>query len=1035
MARGARKAGKAKTVESLKHKSARRRNIPTAETQSFLADEEQAPTTLRYPRNSDLDPQLVWRGKDAEDDAEALSVDAVPIYIQEKIHPQAIIADLQRRSRAAREARRDRGEAQGEDAQFGFDAFWSDFNGLEDREAEFEFYAHDRSWTNRMILGDSLLVMASLAEKEALRGQVQCIYFDPPYGIKFNSNWQVSTKSRDVKDGKLDQVAREPEVVKAFRDTWSDGINSYLSYLRDRLTAARELLAESGSIFFQIGDENAHMVRALMDEVFGRMNFISQITFVKTGGQTTKHIAGVSDHIIWYAKKFDDVKFRKVLIEKQLEDDKSGVYRCIFDEYFNVIRLSNVDLHNASSDRVFRLDNALSQRPPGDFPVHYKGRVFRPGRGYWKSSEEGMNRLCRAGRINDARNSLTYIRYLKDFPAKEISNVWTDMGSGSFTEEKIYVVQSAAKLIQRCLLMTTDPGDLVLDPTCGSGTTAYVAEQWGRRWITIDTSRVALALTRQRLMAARFTYYLLQDSLDGAEREGELTGQAPIRGPFGSRIRQGFVYGRVPHITLKSIANNVEIDTIWDTWKETLDSLRAMLNESLEKAWQEWEIPRYAAWPWSDKATKAHGEALTAKREMTAQLDAAQGLGGPMAGNLKAVRENWNATAAKALKALNAETGESFTLDSLPEVPGEPWSEEAAKLHTQWWEARRARQGEIDASIARNAETEYLYDRPYEDKSKVRVAGPFTVESLSPHRMLSPDEDSDEMLAALREEAEEDGRELLPRSRTVKPDGEDAPRGDDDFVRVVLDNLKRAGVQNTKKDERLTFTELKPWAGGRHVHAEGRYEESGKERRAAVFIGPEYGTVSWAMVREAAREAVELFDTLIVCGFAFEPQLNEDKFQSLGRLTVLKARMNQDLHMADRLRSTGAGNLFVVFGEPDIDWRRRDDGLLEVEIRGLDVFDPTTGEVRASPLDDIACWFLDTDYSGDSFFVRHAYFLGGNDPYQRLKTTLKAEIDEEAWESLYSPISAPFPVPESGRIAVKVINHYGDEVMKVYDVA
>ena len=661
---------------------------------------------------------------------------------------------------------------------------------------------------------------------------------------------------------------------------------------------------------------------------------------------------------------------------------------------------------------------------------------------HWKAQHpDGVQRLKRADRIAlPTKNSIAYVRYLRDFPVQSMSNVWTDTQTGAFTDEKIYVVQTNTKVVERCILMTTDPGDLVLDPTCGSGTTAYVAEQWGRRWITIDTSRVALALARQRLMAARYPYFLLQDSPEGAVKEGQLSGRPPADGPFGNRVRSGFVYERVPHITLKSIANNAEIDTIWERWQETLAPLREALNKDLEQAWEEWEIPGHAAWPWSDKAMKAHAEALSARAEMEAELQAAQGLGGGMAGHLKAVREKWNAQADKALKTLAAESGQSCTLDTLPEVPGEPWPERATELHKQWWEARRTRQAEIDASIARNAEVEYLYDRPSEDRGKVRVAGPFTVESLSPHRVLAPDEESDELLAAIREEAEQAGRPLPERTKSerigsARPQGpaEASHNSDDDFVRVVLDNLKKAGVQNTRKGERLVFTELKPWPGGRQVHAEGRYEEKGGGKRAAVFIGPEYGTVSWAMVREAAREAVELFDTLVVCGFAFEPQVNEEKTSTLGRLTVLKARINQDLHMAGQLKA-GAGNLFVVFGEPDIKVQTRDDGQVQVEILGLDIFDPTTGEVRASPLDDIACWFLDTDYSGESFFVRHAYFLGGNDPYQKLKSTLKAEIDEDAWASLYSPVSAPFARPSSGRIAVKVINHYGDEVMKIYDV-
>jgi len=1052
MTKSPKKPAPKKSVDALKHTGeAKRRHIPTAETQSFVAEAEQRPTPVLYPRNQDLDPQLVWRGKDAEDAAGALTVDSVPIYIQEKVHPHAIVEDLKRRSDAVKEERRARGEAKDEEeAQFGFDAFWSDFNGLDDPDAEFEFYDHERNWTNRMILGDSLMVMTSLAEKEALKGQVQCIYFDPPYGIKFNSNWQVSTKSTSVGDKKVD-IAREPEVVKAFRDTWSDGINTYLSYLRDRLTVARDLLTDSGSIFVQIGDENVHLVRAVLDESFGADNFVAQVIFMKTTGKASGSIDNTYDVILWYGKNRDGLKYNKLYFRRNFVEDQN--FRYLFDRFGSFYPLPErlkLDPRTAWEEGwLARLNPLTSQSASSTtlFTYEYCDQKFKPSKGGWKTNIQGMRRIHSASRLAFSGKTLGFIRCFEDFPYQGYGDIWSDTRQSGFGDGKLYVVQTGTRIIERCLLMATDPGDLVLDPTCGSGTTAYVAEQWGRRWITVDTSRVALALARQRLMAGRFPYYLLQDSKEGAEKEAELTGKPPADGPFARKVRQGFVYERVPHITLKSIANNAEIDEIWERWQETLEPLREALNQELEQAWEEWEIPRHPVWPWSDKAAKAHGTALAAKTELAAEMEAAQGMGGGFAGDLGAVRRKYAEKAGTALSTIEAETGERFTLETLPDVPGDPWPEEAADLHRQWWEARRARQAEIDASIARNADVEFLYDRPYEDKRKVRVSGPFTVESLSPHRVLSADEDDPELLEAIAAEAEEAGRPLPERTKSARaPEpaaASTAAEGEDDFVRVVLENLKKAGVQNTRKGERLTFTELKPWAGGRAIHAEGRYregakegeEESGTERRAAVFIGPEYGTVSWAMVRDAAREAVELFDTLIVCGFAFEPQINDAKMQSLGKLTVLKARMNQDLHMAEQLRNTGAGNLFVVFGEPDIKVESDEAaGTVTVEILGLDVFDPTSGEVRASPIEDIACWFVDTDYNGDSFFVRHAYFLGGNDPYQKLKTTLKAEIDEEAWASLYSPQSRPFPKPQSGRIAVKVINHYGDEVMKVYDV-
>lgn len=488
--------------------------------------------------------------------------------------------------------------------------------------------------------------------------------------------------------------------------------------------------------------------------------------------------------------------------------------------------------------------------------------------------------------------------------------------------------------------MATDPGDLVLDPTCGSGTTAYVAEQWGRRWITIDTSRVALALARTRLMGARYPFYLLADSQEGQKKEAEITRSAISTQPTRGNIRHGFVYERVPHITLKSIANNAEIDVIYDKWQSTLEPLRAALNAQLGQNWEEWEIPREAK-------------------------------------------------------------------------PG--WSAEATQLHAQWWQARIARQKEIDASIAAKAEFEYLYDKPYEDKRKVRVAGPFTVESLSPHRTLGVDED-DNLIDPLAVQESKAGY-----------------GGERTFEQMILENLKSAGVQQAHKEDKINFTSLTGWPGDL-ICAEGRYQEGERERRAGIFIGPEFGTVQRADLVQAARECADAgFDVLIACAFNFEAHTTD--FNKLGGIPVLKARMNADLHMAEDLKNTGKGNLFVVFGEPDIDLLPVDNGQIQVRINGVDVFHPSTGEVRSDGAEGIACWFIDTDYNEESFFVRHAYFLGANDPYKALKTTLKAEINAEAWESLNSDTSRPFPKPTSGRIAVKVINHLGDEVMKVFRVA
>jgi adenine-specific DNA-methyltransferase len=914
-----------KSVEAIKHDEAKRKNIPTAEYQSVVQKADQNPLRVAYERrNRDLDPQLVWRGKDEKDWSD-LVVHAPPLYIQEKVHPKALLDDLLRQSK----------EAQHAAGNLTADLF-ADFNGIPKGADKTEFYQHDQNWSNRMILGDSLQVMASLAEREGLRGKVQCIYFDPPYGIKFNSNFQWSTTSRDVKDGNTDHITREPEQVKAFRDTWRDGIHSYLTYLRDRLTVARDLLTESGSIFVQIGDENVHRVRAVLDEVFGETNLVSEITVAKTSSATSDHLAGVADYILFFAKNKAALKYRQPLREKSIGGDGASAYVFVEDEKGFRRRInSEADLSDDSL-RPYRLSDLRSSRPPGSFPVTINGKTYIPQRGYWKTGEPGFAKLDKANRVVGTASTLNYIRYLGDYPAFPLNNVWTDLSSSVGTD-KVYVVQTGSKIVERCLLMATDPGDLVLDPTCGSGTTATVAEQWGRRWITIDTSRVALALARARIMGSRYPFFILADSRDGQIKEAEVTRTIPSSLPVHGNIRHGFVYERVPHITLKSIANNAEIEVIWDKWQAQLEPLREKLNKAIKKDLPEWEIPREADAKWSDAAKKSHAD---------------------------------------------------------------------------WWKARIDRQTEIDKSIAAKAEFAFLYDKPYEDKKKVRVAGPFTVESLSPHRVLGVDE-NDELIDSLKESSAGYGEKQS-------------------FPQMILENLKTSGVQQAHKEDRITFTALTAWPGDL-VCAEGRYLEGDKEKRAAIFIGAEFGTVQRADLVEAAKEAGDAdFDVLIACAFNYDSHATE--FSKLGRIPVLKARMNADLHMAGDLKNTGNGNLFIIFGEPDIDLLNEKDGQIRVKVNGVDVFHPNTGEVHSDNADGIACWFVDTDYNEESFFVRHAYFLGANDPYSALKTTLKAEINADAWATLNSDTSRPFPKPKSGRIAVKVINHLGDEVMKVFKV-
>ncbi len=763
-------------------------------------------------------------------------------------------------------------------------------------------------------------------------------------------------------------MTRQPEQVKAFRDTWELGIHSYLAYLRDRLTVARDLLTETGSVFVQISDENLHLVRCLLDEVFGSEHFCLMITYQKTGGIPGKLIAPTMDYIIWYAKNKDIVKFRPLFLQRETGDTSLDRYDQVETDNGIERRINSEEFVNPNSiqGKRFQLTSLFSEgtSPRGEPSFEFQGKIYVPSSGkHWTTRLEGLERLAKADRIRIMGTVLRYKRYLDDLSVKMITDRWDSIQLGA---PRVYVVQTSLLAIQRCLLMTTDPGDLVLDPTCGSGTTAYVAEQWGRRWITVDTSRVALALARTRLMSARYPYYLLADSPAGLKKEAELrqkeltkdlTGFGNLSGlpPTEGDLRKGFVYRRVPHIMLKDIANNQEIDAIHAKWQAQLEPILKDLAglgnlPGLNPGWQTWDLPR---------------------------------------------------------------------------DPGPDWPPAAQKLLAQYWQFRRQRQAEIEASISRQAEQEILYDQPFEDKSTVRVTGPFSVESLSPHRVLSP-------------------AQPLPDSERQAKTEADAGQ----FESMILDNLRKAGVQNTKKGERLKFDRLE-LSAGEYLQAEGDYTETptppsppstgglgGGKKRVAVAIGPEFGTVGKQLLQAAAREAVRGlgYDLLLVCGFAFDPDVSEEAKQ-MGRLTVLPVRMNPDLSMGDTLlKKTGSGNLFMIFGEPDVTVSRTPASQVVVELKGLDIYDPTTGQIRNSSLDDIARWFIDTAYNGQSFFVRHAYFTRAGEPYDQLKRALRADINEDAWAALYRPISLPFDPPTTGQIAVKVINHYGDEALKVFEV-
>jgi len=873
-------------VEATRHKD-KRLNNPTSQLSDFVDETEKA-LPLLYPRDPSIDPQLVWQGKDQLDISD-LEVAVRPIYIQEKIDPRAIVEKLRDTAPP--------GEAEPEMTLF------QDFDAVEGFDT-LEFYEHENNWSNRLILGDALEVMASLAEKESLRGKVQMVYMDPPYGVKFGSNWQVSTAKREVKDGK--DVTREPEVVKAFRDTWQDGIHTYLGYLRDRMAVAHDLLTESGSIFVQISDTNMHLVRSVLDEVFGAANFVSQIAFQTTSGFATRTISTLGDYLLWYAKDADQLKVRKLYEPQSLVLGSGNARWALLPDgtYRGVTK--------AEQRGEAVLPEGARLYFPGDMqaqgaasepqPFEFEGKTYSPlTNSHWKASyPDGLDRLAVAKRIHVAKNSLRYRRSHTDFPYQQRGNIWTDTITGNFTEDKVYVVQTSTKVVERCLLLCTDPGDLVFDPTCGSGTTALMAERHGRRWITTDTSRVAVAIARSRLMSTLHPYYYLLDSQEGAAQEAALSGgDEALTGPFSQDVRKGFVYRRAGRITLASIARNEAI----------VDGL-------------------------SDE--------------------------------------------------------------------------------------------EIERLTQQAAEQTYFWDQPLEDPTKVRVSGRFTVESLSPHTALDASSEDAASTAASNGSAEAG------------------------FEKTVLENLQTSGVKNSFKGEALVFTSLDPHPG-QWIQATGEYEDAeGTSRRVAVSIGPRQGTVSSLQVKEAAKEAAKGigYDVLLVLGFAFDAQMGEKakaiegefatagSERKVGGMRILPVRMNLDLTMGDGvLKKTKNANLFNVFGEPDLDISTTPDGVV-VTLNGLDVYDPQKNELRPASTDEIACWFIDTEYDGESFFVRHAYFTGADSKkqFQRLADALKADINEEAWSSLYRTTSLPFAKPSTNKIAVKVINHHGDEVLQIYDV-
>jgi adenine-specific DNA-methyltransferase len=877
-------------------------------------------------------PYLTWTGK-AE--RTSFEVDTVSLHVHERVDPATILASVRKRLK---------GEKGPREIPQQPDLFTAPFENLPLRQA-LDFYKHEKDWSNRLIAGDSLLVMNSLLHKESMAGRVQMIYIDPPYGIKYGSNFQPFTNKRDVKDGSDADLTQEPEMIKAFRDTWELGIHSYLTYLRDRLMLARELLTESGSVFVQISDENLHHVREMMDETFGVDNFISNIAFAKTSGQTSELVSNVADYIVWYGKSKSHIKFRTLYSEKVVGGAGGGAY--------SKLRLSNGADRRLTKDektgaieipdgsKVYRISDFTSQKPPGFFPVPYRAKDYTPNKGYWKTHLDGFRRLSQASRVEASTTLIYYVRFHEDFPVFPITNYWGDTGVAGFTSDKRYVVETSEKVLERCLLMTTDPGDLVLDPTCGSGTTAFVAEKWGRRWITCDTSRVAITLAKQRLMTASFDYYALRYPQEG--------------------LKGGFEYVTVPHITLKSIANNPDIDTIYEEAHpkiaKALDNLHAALAANPPKP-----------------------------------LKPAQG-----------VRKG---------KPVDFSKGDTLHEWEVPFDWPEDWPGAVRKPFDAFHAARQAMQRRMDQSIADHAELETLYDNPRIDDTKLRITGPFSVEAVPSPTVIS----------------------LEDSNQSSEPDATIARSGETSRQALWRDELMKTGIRG-KGGQTLRFAEIETVPGLRHIHASATVADTGD--RALVSFGPQYAALEQRQVESALKEAEQLRPApkfVLFCGFAFDPEAAKDIDEiKWPGVTLLKAQMNPDLLTADLKKKRANNESFWLMGQPDVDLRKRDDGLWEVEVNGFDYFDTRSGELVSGGKGKIAVWALDPNYDQRSVLPQQVFFpmAGDKEGWNRLRKTIRAELDEDLLPQFHGTVSLPFEAGENRRAAVKIVDDRGIESLKI----
>jgi len=981
-----RPANTRRPIAAYEHRGKERVNNPPVGLVTPETDPDAGQKKKRYAYDPHLDPQLVWAGKAEHTSFE---VPTVSLHVHERIDPRTIIEAVRKRN------------GNGQALQLGL---FEEERKEPLREA-IEFYRHKHGWTNRLIAGDSLLVMNSLLEKEGMAGKVQMIYIDPPYGIRYGSNFQPFVNKRDVKDGKDEDLTSEPEQIRAFRDTWELGIHSYLTYLRDRLLLARELLHESGSIFVQIGDENVHHVRELMDEVFGAGNFLALITFTTSVPLGATYMPGVTNYLLWYAKDVKLTKFRRLYVDKEIGGGTAYSSVELPDgtrRGMTTREQENPSLLPEGCRYFFNLSllsAGTTQSCVYDF--EFAGRKFSPGGGRsWKTTQDGMRRLGWANRIFIAGNTPRYVLYADDYPVSELTNNWTDTAGAT---DKVYIVQTMAKVIQRCLLMTTDPGDLVFDPTCGSGTTAYVAEQWGRRWITCDTSRVAITLARQRLMTAVFDYYELAHPEEG--------------------VGSGFKYKTVPHVTLKSIANNPEIDGIYARRHPAVEKALAELNAALKHP--------------SPTGRGARGEGYPRFKVTT----------GGRAGQFVDF-------AAPDGQTFTTPSGQVVAANQLVEweVPFEfpaDWPEAARAPFDRFHAARRALQKEIDAAIACHAPQETLYDQPFVDRKKVRVTGPFTVEAVPAPVVKSVDD-------ILEPKPE-------PADASIARSGETLRQAE------WRDELLKTGIRG-QDGQYIRFSRLEPLPGCRWLHAEGETCPSAEgadsvredvpaynPMRVVVSFGPEHAPLEQRQVQRAWEEAQQLVPKpklLIFAAFQFDSEAAKDIDEMKPKLTgmqFLKVQMNADLLTDDLKKKRASNESFWLIGQPDVQVERivpspqpsptgrgsKGEGVqYRVSVHGFDYYNTKTGGIESGGADRIAVWMLDTDYDGRSLYPRQVFFpmAGDNEGWAKLARNLKAEIDEELIEAYRGTESLPFEAGEHKRIAVKIVDDRGIESLRVMEL-